>query len=228
MKTKLLKLACGLALCGAITTATAQSTFDIYSFQAGLANITDASALTVSPVNEISYLTDNSLTNGVANIGANGGTLAGNFGGGTYFHGTGADIVLVGAFEGSPAWGGFTVSLQLSSGSYTPGLAFADANLVTTVLNDNFTFIQENGGGSISGDFSYCYLPLDISGFDTGGLGVTGIEINNMTAQYPDISYIGVTSSALLEAVPEPATLALAGLGVLGCLLMFWDRKSRN
>ena len=28
--------------------------------------------------------------------------------------------------------------------------------------------------------------------------------------------------------VPEPATLAFGGLGVLGCVLMFWPRKSRN
>jgi hypothetical protein len=26
--------------------------------------------------------------------------------------------------------------------------------------------------------------------------------------------------------VPEPATLAFAGLGTLGCVLLFWRRKS--
>ena len=35
-----------------------------------------------------------------------------------------------------------------------------------------------------------------------------------------DISGFGVTEA------PEPTTLALAGLGVLGCVLMFWPRKS--
>jgi hypothetical protein len=29
-----------------------------------------------------------------------------------------------------------------------------------------------------------------------------------------------------LEPVPEPATLAFAGLGALGCVLLFWRRKS--
>ncbi len=220
MKTNLLKLICGFALCGAITTATAQSTFDVYTFQAGLANITDASALTYSPATEVLYMTDDSLTTGVANIGVNGGTLAGDFGGGIYFHGTGADIVIVGAYIGAPAWGGGTVSLKLSDGSYTPGVAFTDASLVTTTLNDNMTFYQESGGGFVPLNADYCYLPLDISSFDTGGLGVTGIEISSMTAEYPDITYIGVTT----EAVPEPSTMALAALGGLG-LLLFRRRK---
>lgn len=35
-----------------------------------------------------------------------------------------------------------------------------------------------------------------------------------------DISGFGV-----IEPVPEPTTLAFAGLGVLGCMLMFWPRK---
>jgi hypothetical protein len=29
-----------------------------------------------------------------------------------------------------------------------------------------------------------------------------------------------------INPVPEPTTLAFAGLGVLGCVLMFWRRKS--
>ncbi len=39
-----------------------------------------------------------------------------------------------------------------------------------------------------------------------------------------DVVYDNLTAN--IQNVPEPATLALAGLGVLGCLLMFWDRKS--
>jgi hypothetical protein len=33
-------------------------------------------------------------------------------------------------------------------------------------------------------------------------------------------------SSIIIQAVPEPTTLAFAGLGVLGCVLMFWQRRS--
>jgi hypothetical protein len=29
-----------------------------------------------------------------------------------------------------------------------------------------------------------------------------------------------------INPVPEPTTLAFAGLGALGCVLMFWRRKS--
>lgn len=37
---------------------------------------------------------------------------------------------------------------------------------------------------------------------------------------------IGSWDVTAVAPVPEPATLALAGLGALGCVLMFWRRKN--
>jgi hypothetical protein len=59
--------------------------------------------------------------------------------------------------------------------------------------------------------------------FNLGTSGSYAMFIANASSGYggADISGFGV-----IEPVPEPATLALAGLGALGCVLMFWRRKS--
>jgi hypothetical protein len=59
--------------------------------------------------------------------------------------------------------------------------------------------------------------------FNLGTSGSYAMFIANASSGYGgvDISGFGV-----IEPVPEPTTLALAGLGALGCVLMFWRRKS--
>jgi hypothetical protein len=71
----------------------------------------------------------------------------------------------------------------------------------------------------------------------------TGTEVINLSTFIADLPalnssgsiYAGNSSgpgngtaigSWRVATVPEPTTLALAGLGVLGCVLMFWRRKS--
>jgi hypothetical protein len=44
-----------------------------------------------------------------------------------------------------------------------------------------------------------------------------------LTMNSATLSQVTVTG---VEPVPEPATLALAGLGALGCVLLFWRRES--
>ena len=76
---------------------------------------------------------------------------------------------------------------------------------------DLFMNVARPGGGSPSGAMAM----LDFSSFVTSGLGVTGIELSDMTSQYPDLSFIGVTGT-----VPEPGTMALVALGGAGWLAM--------
>ncbi len=205
MKNKILKSVICLSAAALSVAANAQ-TFNSYTFTTGLANVTGGSA------GQNAALTDSSLTTGVANIGYN---LTGDFGGGAYFHQSSADIILVGPEGGSPAWGSFDIGLQLSDGSYTPEISFSDANIIST--SDSASFDLYFGPSTESTyTFTYCYLPLDISAFATGGLGVTGIEMTNPAGNLPDVSFIGVTGTA---AVPEPTTLALAGLGFASLLI---------
>lgn len=204
--------------------ASAGTTWNGYSFQASLSDITISTALTTTNTAAgIANLTDGSVDTGVANLGYVGGVLAGDFGGGSYYHQSSADLVIVGAGPASSTnqWGALTVSLQLSDSSFTPGIVFSvgDPRVLDGGVNPNAVSYFQNFDGSTfapgAGQTEYFYLPLDISSFDTGGLGVTGIELSDMTSQFPDLSYIGVTGPG---SVPEPGTLALAALGAAGWL----------
>jgi len=221
MKTNVPKLLCGLALLGAAAPH-AKASFVLYSFQAGLTNITDASGLSRTGAAGIAALTDSSTTTGVANVGLNGGSLAGDFGGGAYFNISGADIVLVGAGGGVPAWGTFTVSLRLSDNSYTPGISFSDTNVLAAGTSDTMTLGQEDPASPILFTMAadYFYLPLEISSFSTGGLGVTGIKLDALSASFPDLNYIGVVAP-----VPEPSSMAYLGLTTLGGLTTMRRRR---
>ena len=232
MKAKLVKLVCGLALLGVVGSTNAQSAFNLYTFQASLKNLTDTSAIVSSGSNGRLFLTDDSMTTmtadigftpGLPNNGSNGGALVGDFGGGTYTHGTGTDIVLVGVgWGGNSYWGTFTVSLQLAGGSFTPGLTYSDANVISPNITDTFSAVNVLSPtlDIMTVHSNYSYLPLDISSFDTGGLGVTGIKLDNLIYPHPDITYIGVTDSASAEAVPEPGSFALLGIGAASLALL--------
>lgn len=84
--------------------------------------------------------------------------------------------------------------------------------------------------------------------FTLGSTAFSGTEVINLSAYIADLPttlyasgtiYAGDSSEpgngtaigqweivGVPEPTPEPSTLALAGLGVLGCVLMFWPRKS--
>lgn len=68
-----------------------------------------------------------------------------------------------------------------------------------------------DGIALLPGAVNTYYQELNIGAFDTGNIGFKGIELSNMGFQYPDVSYIGVTSP-----VPEPSTYALIALSAAG------------
>jgi len=218
-----------LAALGGSLALTSQAQFSSFSwngvnFVAGLQNVTDSSLLSGGNVStSISYLTDSSLNTIVGNVGvaAGGvGNLAGDFGGGSYFAGAN-DIVLVGpSVAGQPYWGTFNVSLLLSDSTYTAPATYSDANITAAGYNDQTAYNiwdGQTGSGSTqtfgAGQVPLGYLDIPISSYATGGLGVTGIEINNVSPFYPDISFIGVSTPV---AAPEPGTLALGAFGLAG------------
>ena len=227
-----MKLPSILSLVGAaslLSVATTQAqTLAGYSFQAGLTTLTDISGIEArlsdpsQKAAAVAYMTDNSLNTGVFNTLYPSGNLAGTFGDSSYTHGTGADILIVGVEGGgTPLWENFNVQLLLSDGSYTPAKAFGNANVVNTGTSGLFDMYQTQGDYLTGLEYNYCYVPLDISTFNTGGLGVTGIKLSSVSAGSadPDLTYIGVTGLANVTPAPEPATLALAGLGLSALLL---------
>jgi hypothetical protein len=182
----------------------------------GLTNLTSATALNSTNQSiSIDYLTDSSWdTTGVANIGKTGGTLAGTFGGGNYFAAS-SEIILIGSAYGptGASWGGWSVRLLLSDDSYSSAISFTESDKVlNSSLMINPALVQNITGELASYDsVPTAYQSLDISAFDTGNIGVKGIELSNFTANHPDLTFIGVTGSP--SSIPEPTSALMSALG---------------
>lgn len=188
---------------------------------AGLTNLTSVTAInTTNQAVGISYITDGSWSTGIANLGGvgspslapNNGTLAGDFGGGTFFAAS-ASIILIGV--DSEAWGEWTIRLLLQNDGYSSAITFSNADLISnpSVLMDVASeFFQNGDGSSLSpGAVPTSYQELDLAAFDTLNIGVKGIEMSSMQPFFPDITYIGVTG-----VIPEPSTYALLALSAAG------------
>ena len=203
--------------------ASAQSTYTTtngtVNLVAGLTNLTSATAFnTTNQATAIQYITDGSWSTGVGNIGASpippGGTLAGSFGGGTYF-GNSNGIILIGpGTTNSAAWGSWSIRLLLGNDTYSSLINFTNSDLVpnlSVLTSTNSPYVFNNGSIMDVGASPTYYQVLDIAAFDTNDLGFKGIELSNFGFQHPDISYIGV-----IDVIPEPSTYALLALSAAG------------
>ncbi len=221
-----------LSILFAVSSVFADTTYTTLSgsvnLVAGLDNLTVTTAInTTNQATGIQAITDSSWSTAIFNLGAEGilgspltannGSLAGTFGSGTYY-GSANSIILIGSYGTSAAWGSWTVRLLLSDNSYSSAITYSNTNLL---LNPTVTFNAGessyfNGDGSTfsPGAAKTLYQILDISAFDTGNIGVKGFEMSGMSANFPDISYIGVT------AVPEPSALSLLAIGLGGLALL--------
>jgi hypothetical protein len=182
---------------------------------AGLTTLSSSSAINPADPAGLNYITDNLYSTGINNMGRIGndhsvGTLAGTFDGSNYFSGSN-QIILIGFGDASQTfWGSWSVRLLLSNNTYSNIASYTDADLV---INADVLVPSMDTYNSINGRYFYnaanvptCYQILDISTFDTQNIGVKGIELSNLGAEYPELSYIGVTG------VPEPSSLVLTML----------------
>jgi hypothetical protein len=174
------------------------------------------------------------------NNGNNPGTLsAGAWGGGAVASGWLGYIVEVGNANGSGttaldgrngtganAWLSTTAAAygvnttQTDTGSYTtaPGtfsFDFTLTRLSATSVGIGYSFLETDGVGNFSaiGNFT-----------DTGGLSSGISSINQVGFYTPGAALASSFSNVDIEAVPEPSTLALGGMGMLG-LVAAWRRK---
>jgi hypothetical protein len=215
--------------------AIAQSTYTTPSGElnlvAGLTNLTSVTAIgTTNQSVGINYITDSSWSaTGIANLGSSGGSLAGTFGGANYFASSN-NVILIGSANslGNPAWGSWTVRMLLSNDNYSSPFSYTNSNLVNNTISaaaldaNNSFFINSSGNLATATPLNTYFQQLNIADFDTGNIGVKGIELSSMGSPFPDISYIGVTSP-----VPEPSTYAMALAGVACGGYTMWRRRKR-
>ncbi len=202
--------------------ATYTTTNGTVELVAGLTNLTDTSAINNTTETINSLITDDSWSTGILNLGnafnaptvPNNGILAGDFGGDTFFAASNS-IILIGFGQTGVNWGGWTVRLLLSDDTYSAPQSFTsvdatrNTNAVTASVVDG-SYQNLNGTFLSLGASVTAYQELDIAAFDTGDIGIKGIELSNMSNTFPDLNYIGVT------AVPEPSTYALLALSAAG------------
>jgi hypothetical protein len=227
--------------------ARAQSTYTTLNgtvnLIAGLANLSSATAInTTNQATGISYITDSSWsTTGIENLGMSSsgepilnGTLAGTFGGGTYFAASNS-IILTGVYPGEAgvAWGGWRVRLLLSDDNYSPAISFTNSDLAPNpAVTINASWYSNELGTAVNfGTLPTLYQELNIAAFDTGNIGVKGIELSNFATPFPDISYIGVTGVVPgpgPSPVPEPGQVAASLLLLAGIGGYVWMKRRKT
>jgi hypothetical protein len=136
------------------------------------------------------------------------------------------------------------VSIGIQSASGSPSLQPETGGNIYNDYNSD-TYLAT--GGALL-DLNLYSSGTSAQTFTFGSTAFSGTEVINLSAYVADIPttvgshgniYAGDSSepgngtvigqwevTAVPAPVPEPATLALAGLGALGCMLMFWHRKS--
>jgi hypothetical protein len=222
--------------------ASAQSTYTTVNgsvnLVAGLTNLTSTTAFnTINQATAIQYITDGSWSTGVINIGdppiPPGGTLAGSFGGGTYFGNSNA-IILIGLGGPVPSWGSWSIRLLLGDDTYSSLLNFSNSDLVpnlSVLTASNSPFVRNDGIIENMGPTPTYYQVLDIAAFDTGNIGFKGIELSNFSSPEPDISYISVIDiipGPDPSPVPEPGQVAASLLLLAGIGGYVWMKRRKT
>ena len=204
----------------------------------GLSSVTDAGAVTSTSntanlATGIGYLTDNSVLTQVWNFGLNttGLTFQGAFGGtissqadAIYF--VGAAQSTGGTEPASPRNGAFNLQLELTTG-LTTARSYSDINYILTSQEiTNSLGVYFTGPGFVANPyppgtnrFFVTYLKVPFSDFGATYDQVVGVRVSNVSANWPDIGYVGVGYGG--TAVPEPSTygLILGGLALAGAAL---------
>lgn len=94
-------------------------------------------------------------------------------------------------------------------------IALDDSNNVFLIGNDGGTLLGFDPGGSLKLTFQNPALSMQTLEFDDfGDLFIAGLRIN----QYSHLEQVVAKYSGVSEALPEPSTLALAGLGMISLI----------
>ncbi len=90
--------------------------------------------------------------------------------------------------------------------------------------NTDFLFDQQVSGVTVGDTLTFTFNGLQNLGSAWANIDIDAASVDLILPT--TITDLTPTELTNVAPVPEPATLAFAGLGVLGCVLMFWRRKS--
>lgn len=212
-------LALGLASVQAANTVN----FDGVTLE-GLTTLTDTSAFNnfseAAKTGAIAVLTDANWNNGGVDS-MNGGPLVGEFG--QTFSASGNYLYLL-----SPGLitntghsnhiGTFTAALLLANDQLVSAGAYDDLSFTVTAYAAPGIYYGRDGINDMS---SYGpviqYVRIDLGLYDTQGVGVKGVKLDNFTGPWLDLNYVGITAAP----IPEPSTYSLVfgGLALAGAAI---------
>jgi len=236
-----------LLAAAAVSAQTVNTQVDGIVLTNGLSSLSDTSAINSGANTSygITYLTDGDTSTFTTNIGeafnsilGNDGIIRGTFAGTPSSQSTGVFIVgsassaIYTNYVTSTRHGSFSVQLDLKSG-LTAAQTYADADFVITTqlistytgysnFNDALGSLQVTLASNVRYYYSYLFIPY--ADFNTTFDQVVGIKIADMTAEFPDFSYISAGYAGAYTpgpVVPEPSTygLMLGGLALAGAAL---------
>lgn len=186
----------------------------------------------------IAALSDDSYTTGIANLGSAEGAAYNGAGTGGSLEGTFGKALVGGAQNSSSyvcflgggvtgySWGSFSMKLRLADGSYTSAVTFNQNTMSSTGVTIPGTGIYYSSslyGVTVPSNTVLNKASILISDFGTINQEIVGAKIYDLSSQWPDVTFIGITGTFASGGgvVPEASTygIALGGLALAGALI---------